>query len=185
LGPEELTTREGIPLTTPTCTLVDLAARLSRAALESAINEADRRGLVSPDRLRSAIDELSRRPGIATVRDVLDRRTFKLTDSGLERRFLGIVRQSGLPLPQTQREVNGFRVDFYWPDVDLVVETDGLRYHRTPEQQARDRLRDQVHAAAGLTCLRFTHAQVRYEPGYVKATLVRVHRRLRKIHPGH
>ena len=45
-----------------------------------------------------------------------------------------------------------------------MVETDSLRYHRTPAQQARDRERDQAHTAAGRTPLRFTHAQVRYEP---------------------
>jgi very-short-patch-repair endonuclease len=44
---------------------------------------------------------------------------------------------------------------------------DGLRYHRTPAEQARDRLRDQAHTAAGLAQLRFTHEQVRYEPEYV------------------
>jgi very-short-patch-repair endonuclease len=74
--------------------------------------------------------------------------------------------------------VNGFKVDFYWPDLGLVVETDGLRYHRTPAQQARDRIRDQTHAAAGLTPLRFTHAQVKYEPTRVEETLVAVARRL-------
>jgi very-short-patch-repair endonuclease len=62
----------------------------------------------------------------------------------------------------------------------LVVETDGLRYHRTPIQQGRDRERDQVHAAAGLTSLRFTHAQVKSEPGRVTATLVAVARRLQR-----
>jgi very-short-patch-repair endonuclease len=70
--------------------------------------------------------------------------------------------------------VNGFVVDFYWPDLGLVVETDGLRYHRTPAQQARDRLRDQVHLAAGMTPLRFTHAQVRFEPEYVERILASV-----------
>jgi very-short-patch-repair endonuclease len=52
-----------------------------------------------------------------------------------------------------------------------VVETDGLRYHRTPAEQARDHLRDQTHTAAGLTPLRFTHEQVRYEPEHVLAVL--------------
>jgi very-short-patch-repair endonuclease len=75
--------------------------------------------------------------------------------------------------------LNGFKVDFYWPDLGLVVETDGLRYHRTPAQQARDRIRDQAHAAAGLTPLRFTRAQVHFEPERVHATLVAVARRLR------
>jgi very-short-patch-repair endonuclease len=69
-------------------------------------------------------------------------------------------------------------VDFYWPRLGLVVETDGLRYHRTPSQQARDRLRDQAHTAAGLTTLRFTAAQVRFEEARVKATLIAVVTRL-------
>jgi very-short-patch-repair endonuclease len=75
--------------------------------------------------------------------------------------------------------INGFKVDFYWPDLGLIVETDGLRYHRTPAQQARDRVRDQAHAAAGFTPLRFTRAQVRFERADVEATLVAVARRLR------
>lgn len=47
------------------------------------------------------------------------------------------------------------RVDFYWLELGLVVEVDGAAYHRTPLQQAADRKRDQRHAAAGRTCLRF------------------------------
>ncbi|MGH2963180.1 MAG: DUF559 domain-containing protein [Solirubrobacterales bacterium] len=179
LDTSELTAHDRIPVTSPATTLVDIALRLSPGQLEAAINEADRLGLVGPDALRSATDSLPRRPGIARVRDALDRRTFTLTDSELERRFLRIVHEARLPLPETQCEVNGFRVDFYWPAVGLIVETDGLRYHRTPAAQARDRLRDQAHAAAGLTCLRFTHAQVWHESGYVRATLITVHRRLR------
>jgi very-short-patch-repair endonuclease len=65
-------------------------------------------------------------------------------------------------------------VDFYWPELGLVVETDGLRYHRTPAQQANDRRRDQAHAAAGLTPLRFTHEQVAHEADQVRETLVAV-----------
>jgi very-short-patch-repair endonuclease len=59
-----------------------------------------------------------------------------------------------------------------------VVETDGLRYHRTPAQQVRDRLRDQAHTAAGMTPLRFTHAQVRFEARCVGETLLALVRRL-------
>lgn len=70
-------------------------------------------------------------------------------------------------------------MDFHWADLGLVVETDGLRYHRTPGQQARDRLRDQAHTRAGLTPLRFTHTRVRYEPDHVAATLGAVAARLR------
>jgi very-short-patch-repair endonuclease len=173
------TRRRGIPVTTPACTLVDLAAQLSRSRLEAAINEADKRGLTDPEALRAAIEGFSRRPGLAVLRRTLDRRTFTLTDSELERRFLPLARSAGLGLPQTGRRLNGFRVDFHWPEIGLVVETDGLRYHRTPAQQARDRMRDQAHAAAGLAALRFTHAQIRHEPEHVRATLIAVAKRLR------
>ena len=75
--------------------------------------------------------------------------------------------------------MNGFKVDFHWPELGLVVETDGLRYHRTAAQQSRDRIRDQTHTAAGLTTLRFTHAQVRFQPRRVESTLAATMRRLR------
>ena len=170
---------EGIPVTTPACTLVDIAVRLDRPELEAAINEANRLDLIDPESLREYLDETPRRPGVAVVRETLDRRTFALTDSELERRFLALAARAGLPAPLTQQWLNGFRVDFYWPGLGLVVETDGLRYHRTPAQQARDRLRDQAHTAAGLTPLRFTHAQVRYEPGQVGRTLAATIARVR------
>lgn len=110
---------------------------------------------------------------------LLDSDTFALTDSELERRFFRLVRDADLPLPKTQVWLNGYRVDFHWPELGLVVETDGLQYHRTPSQQKRDRLRDQTHVAAGLTALRFTAAQVRFEPRETMATLIAVTSRLR------
>jgi Protein of unknown function (DUF559) len=178
LAAPEITRRDGIPVTTPVCTLIDLATRLDRDQLEDAVNEADKLDLADPEELRTALDEIPRRPGIALLRELLDRRTFTLTDSRLERCFLPIARGVGLPPPETGCYVNGFKVDFYWPALGLVVETDGLRYHRTPAEQARDRIRDQAHAAAGLTTLRFTRAQVRFDPERVTATLSAVVRRL-------
>ncbi|MEK6277712.1 MAG: type IV toxin-antitoxin system AbiEi family antitoxin domain-containing protein [Actinomycetota bacterium] len=178
LTSEDTTRHLGIPVTTPVCTLVDIALRLTRAQLEAAINEADKHDLADPQTLRSALGAMAGSPGVVVLRETLDRRTFTLTDSELERRFLPIARAAGLPPPETGRDVKGFKVDFYWPGLGLVVETDGLRYHRTPAQQARDRLRDQTHVATGLTPLRFTHAQVQFEPDHVRATLTAVAHRL-------
>jgi very-short-patch-repair endonuclease len=45
-------------------------------------------------------------------------------------------------------------------------------------QQTKDRRRDQAHAAAGLTALRFTHAQIAFEPAHVEAVLRAVAARL-------
>jgi very-short-patch-repair endonuclease len=178
LGDRDRAVHYGIPVTSPIRTLVDLATRLTEPQLEAAVNEADKLGPVDPERLRGTLKWMTRQRGVPALRRLLDRRIFRLTDSELERRFLRLVSSAALQMPETGREINGFRVDFFWRELGLVVETDGLRYHRTPSQQARDRRRDQIHAAAGLTTLRFTHAQVRFEPGYVRQTLLRVIARL-------
>lgn len=168
-----------IPVTSPVDTLIDLAAIWPVSKVQAAINEADKRDLIGAESLRAALDDVPARPGLRPLRRMLDRNVFALTDSELERLLLPIVRRAGLGKPLTGHVLNGFKVDFYWPDLGLVVETDGLRYHRTPAQQQRDRLRDQAHTATGLTPLRFTHAQIRYEPAHVEATLTAVANRLR------
>jgi hypothetical protein len=116
---------------------------------------------------------------VRALRRLLDRHTFLLSDSDLEIFFRPIARSAGLPQPLSKQIVNGVEVDFHWPSLGLVVETDGLRYHRTPSAQARDRLRDQSHVAAGLTVLRFTHWQVKYEPAHIRSVLTRTAQHLR------
>lgn len=169
--------RGGIPVTSPVATLVDIAPGLEERQLKSAINAADKLDLVDAERLRREIEGLQR-PGAPRLRRLLDRESFTVTDSELEILFLPIARRAGLGLPETGAIVNGFKVDFFWSELGLVVETDGLRYHRTPAEQARDRLRDQVHTAAGLVPLRFTRSQVKFEPRYVEGVLRAVARRL-------
>lgn len=83
-----------------------------------------------------------------------------------------------LPQPLTKVFVNDYEVDFYWPDLGLVVEADSLRYHRNAIKQSRDLRRDQVHTASGLTTLRFTHRQVAHEPRHVESVLASTRRYL-------
>lgn len=158
---------EGIPITTPVQTLIDLATRHGRPAMERSLNEADKLGLARTDDLRVALDAHPGEPGVARLRLIIDRATFRYTRSELERAFLPLVRRAGLAPPRTSVYVTGHEVDFYFPELGLVVETDGLTYHRTPAQQAKDRKRDQDHSAAGLFPLRFTHGQIKFEPGHV------------------
>ncbi len=167
-----------IPVTGPVITLVDLAMCLPTVELEAAVNEACQRGLVDPESLREALDAIPPRPGVARLRRLLDRDTFVLTDTRLEQLFLPLARAAGLPLPQTQVWLGRYRVDFYWPDLGLVVEADGFRYHRTPAKQAADNRRDQAHIAAGRMALRFSHWQVSREPAYVRGMLTIAQRRL-------
>jgi very-short-patch-repair endonuclease len=173
LTPGELTLHESIPVTDPIRTLIDEATRLWPMRLEREVNEADKLDLVDPETLREALERYCGHPGVTPLRTILDRHTFRLSDSDLELYFRPLARGAGLPAPETKAWVNGFEVDFHWPELGIVVEADGLRYHRTPSQQARALLRDQSHLAAGLLPLRFSHAQIRYEPRHVRDTLGR------------
>jgi very-short-patch-repair endonuclease len=184
LQTSDTTRHRSIPVTSLVCTLVDIAAGATPDELEGAVSEADRLGLIDHETLRAALDGYAGRTGLPKVRTTLDRRTYVMTDTELERRFLPIARRAGLPLPLTQTYVNGFKVDFYWPDLSLVIETDGLTTHRTPAQQAADLIRDQTHAAAELVPLRFSRGQVKFQPGHVEEIVRAVARRLRASHRG-
>ncbi|MGN6257804.1 MAG: DUF559 domain-containing protein [Solirubrobacterales bacterium] len=162
-----ITTRWNIPLTQPVQTFLDLATVTGPKGLERAINEADKLDVIDANALRKALDDHPGEPGVRPLRRIIDKHTFRLSDDELERLFRPLAAAAGLPVPLTKQKVNKFEVDFFWPDLGLVVETDGWRYHRTPSAQTRDALRFQVHTAAGLTPLRFSHWQVKYEPDHV------------------
>ncbi len=171
MSSEDIVTYEGIPVTSPARTLVDRATEISELELERAVNDADKRDLIDPDSLREKLDRFAGEPGVRPLRLLLDRLGFRLSDSDLEVYFRRIVVRAKLTMPLSKMRVNGFEVDFFWPGLGLVVETDGLRYHRTPSAQTRDARRDRAHVMAGMTPLRFTHFEVRYEPRRVQASL--------------
>jgi hypothetical protein len=179
LPASEITTRLNIPLTQPVRTFLDLATVTGPKTVERAINEADKLDVIDADALRRALDDHPGEPGVRPLRQILDEHTFRLSDDELERLFRPIAAAAGLPTPLTKQMVNEFEVDFFWPGLGLVVETDGWRYHRTPSAQTRDALRFQTHTAAGLTPLRFSHYQVKYEPRHVRTILVKTAANLR------
>lgn len=171
LEPSDATTHEGIPVTSPTRTLIDEATQLPPRRLERAVNEADKLDRVRADVLYASLEDYGGQPGVASLRALLDPLAFRLSDSELERSFRPIARAAGLPTPETKAWVNGYEVDFFWPELGIVVETDGLRYHRTASQQKRGLERDQAHLAAGMWPLRFSHWQVKHDPAHVRNVL--------------
>jgi len=164
-------TRDGVPVTQPIRTFLDLTTVAGPKTIERAINEADKRDVIDADTLRRALDDYPGQRGVRPLRRILDEHTFRLSDDELERLFRPIAASAGLPVPLTKHVLDKFEVDFFWPDLNLVVETDGWRYHRTPSAQTRDALRFQVHTANGRTPLRFSHWQVKYEPAHVRRIL--------------
>jgi len=178
LAARELTRRRGIPVTRPAVTIVDIAATEPEQRLERAINEADQQGVIRFDVLLRELERMPRRPGLGHVKRLVLRHSFRLTRSELERLFLPIAKKAGLSVPETRAIVNGFEVDFWFPELGLVVEAKSLTYHRTPVKQTRDVVRDQAHLVGEVVPLHFTHWQIARQPDYVEGILRGVAARL-------
>ena len=78
----------------------------------------------------------------------------------LEREFLALLRAARLPLPETNRRVDGRYVDCRWPRHPLTVELDGFRYHRTRHAWEQDRRRERAARARGDEFRRYTYRDV-------------------------
>jgi hypothetical protein len=98
----------GIPVTHPIQTLIDLATELKPLRLERSVNEADKHDLVDPETLRRALDGYGGMPGVRTLRTMLDRHTFRLSDSDLEVYFRPLALGAGFPMPLTKHWVLGY-----------------------------------------------------------------------------
>jgi very-short-patch-repair endonuclease len=141
----ETTRRHGLPTTTPIRTLKDLAATRPLSEVERAASEALVLKLVTNKDLVT-----QRGPGAKVLENLI----VGPTRSHLERTFLKAVLKAGLPRPESGCPIPPFTVDFYWPSHDLVVETDGNRYHEHVLARRRDRRKDAALRARGHAVLR-------------------------------
>jgi very-short-patch-repair endonuclease len=163
LRPDEMTVHEGVPVTTVARTLLDVAAVVrSPQRLERAATEAEVRRLTSPTSLEVLLARYPRRAGTAGLRQLLATRTIggHITRSDLEDRFLAFLDAERLPRPRTNLTVEGYEVDFHWPDAGLVVELDGYATHATRHAFEQDRARDRHLQLAGYRVLRITDRQL-------------------------
>jgi hypothetical protein len=164
------TTRRGIPTTAVPRTLTDLAAYLSLDDLARACHEAGVRYRTTPAHVANALDRRPRCPGAAKLRLVLNGDA-RVTLSALERRFLEVLHEHGLPLPQTNRPAGGHHVDCRWPERRLTVELDSYRFHHSRHAWEQDRRRDREARARGDDLRRYTWADVFEKPAQMLAEL--------------
>jgi very-short-patch-repair endonuclease len=171
---EHVVIRRGIPVTTLERTLADLADVVSPAQLRRAAQQAEfLRSKIGPagDPWRHA----NGRRGAPTLRTLpLLRARAGMTWSELEYRMLRICRQAGLPAPECNRRIAGYRVDFVWRSERLIVETDGGQAHLTATAFEEDRRRDVELMLAGWRVARFTWAAIVREPTMVANRLARL-----------
>lgn len=168
LAAGEVTVQDGIPVTTPTRTLADLAAVLRLRDLERALERADRMHVLDA---RALLRSVRHRRGAPAVRRILAGWEPTRTKSELEVALLRLIRSSPLPAPEVNAQVEGFEADLLWRRERLVAEADSLQFHLTRAAMERDRRRDAVLAAHGYRVLRFTDRQVHRRPGEVIAAI--------------
>jgi very-short-patch-repair endonuclease len=170
LDPRDTRRREGVPVTAPARTLLDIASLLPERDLARAVEEAQVLKLVTPRALAQITGR--GRPGTAALRAVLDlQHEPGLTRSEAEARLLELVRAAGLPAPETNQRLLGYEVDFLWRAQKLVVEVDGFAFHSTRQAFERDRRRDAALQAAGYRVLRFSYMQIVTQPTTIIACL--------------
>ena len=169
---EDVTVHRGIPVTTPSRVLFDVAAGLPRHELARAVEQADVRGLLDLERLGELVAGARGRRGVPRLRQVLAELAQPTTTrSDLEARLLLACADAGLPRPEVNTRLAGYEVDFLWRAARLVVETDGRATHATRAAFERDRARDAALQVAGYRVVRFTYRQVVADTPYVVATI--------------
>lgn len=159
----EVREREGIRVTAPIRTIVDLAARCSPELLEAAVAEAFALRLVNRNVLVRAARAARGRRGVARLRVMLDDGPVR-TRSTPERRLLKLIRATGMPQPLANYRIGPWEADLYWPDHGLVVEVDGYAAHSSPWAFERDRRKNAELEDRGLTVRRVSALQIRDEP---------------------
>jgi very-short-patch-repair endonuclease len=161
LRPDEVTLVDGIRVTTPARTLLDLAETEPCRAVEQAYANALRMRLVTPAQMREMVERHPTHRGASLWQRMLaesDEPAF--TRSKAEEELLDITRSAKLPRPELNVRVLGHEVDFMWRDLRVVVEVDGYAFHASARSFAEDRQRDAELTAAGYRVLRFTWADL-------------------------
>jgi very-short-patch-repair endonuclease len=167
------TTIDAIPVTSLARTLLDLAEVVTPLELQRAYERAEELEILDVRALEELLQRSNGRRGVAALRSLLayDPGAAAGAASELERLFLDLVREAGLPAPQTNVLVHGYLVDACWPEAGLVVELDGYEFHSDRTTFERDREKATLLKLAGLTFVAFTHRQVTRERLWVAATV--------------
>ncbi len=175
---DEITVKDGIPVTTVPRTIFDLAASEPTDVIENLLREMEHLELRDRLSLPDLIQRYPGRRGIRKVRTALERLEEEPPGrkrSKLEERFAPFLRRNHLPLPRFNDWINlggkRFQVDCHWPDLRQIVELDGWQSHRTRTAFRKDRARDRRLSVAGYSVTHITWNQLDDEPEAIASDL--------------
>ena len=169
----DVTAIDGIPVTSLPRTLLDLATVIPELELRRAYERAERLQILDVAAIRELLTRANGHRGVGRLAALLDYdpTAAAQAESELERLFLDLLRAHGIAMPQVNVLVDGYLVDAFWPEANLVVELDGYEFHNDRETFERDRRKVAQLRRAGREVIQFTYRQVTREPDWVIATV--------------
>ena len=164
-----------IPVTSLPRTLLDVAATDRFDRLERILERTEELGLFDLYPVEALLDRTVGHPGAGRLRRAIALyRTPIFNRSSVERDFLSLVREAGLPRPSTGFNVAGYELDVYWPEERFAVELDVFETHGTRGAFERDRLRQEDLKLAGVEMTRVTGRRLEREPQQVVERIARL-----------
>jgi very-short-patch-repair endonuclease len=159
----DVTRHYGIPVTTPACTVLDVAQGLSERKLRRLVHEGEVQRLVSNGDLREQLHRSPGRRGGPRLLAIVDEGPVR-TRSEFEEVTYDLLRRNGFPRPRTNTPLPGLpswlEVDFHFPGTSLVIEADGEQFHGTRWRRRTDARKQAMIEAAGFRVIRLTWEQV-------------------------
>jgi hypothetical protein len=166
---------DGISVTAVPRTLLDLAAAVKFEHLERLVERAEERELFDLRQVEALLARTVGHHGHGRLRKAIALyKPSSFTRSGLERRFLELVLEAGLPQPRTNYVEQGFELDCYWPKFRFAVELDVFETHGTRAAFERDRRRQEDLLLAGIPMTRVTGPRLEQEPDEVIERVARL-----------
>ena len=168
LEPCDVGTCKRLNVTMPARALLESACDLGVHDLEKAVDEALALKLVDRPGLLAVIKRYPKHRGAAILRELADpNRAGEITHSVATKRLGELLRKADAPASESEHPIGTYRVDRCWTELNLVVEVDGVQFHRDRKRMESDNKRQDYLRHHGKAVARFTGRQVMYEPEYV------------------
>lgn len=181
LPAEDVVIRDGLHVTSPARTLIDLCAVVEPGVVELALESVLRSGMASPEQISFVLDRSGRSQRSRRVLGaLLEGLQLVATESALEALVWRMLRDSGLPLPARQFAVLGARgelvarLDFAYPKYRFGIEADGYEFHSSRRDWQRDRSRQNALTQLGWKIYRITWGDATRRAGRIRSEITQL-----------
>lgn len=167
--------RKGLPVTSPSRTLLDLAGCATDRQLEIAFDRGISEGTLRPSHVSDVLRRAGGHRGRARLAMLLEaeRAGTTVTESEPEELLLRLIRRAGLPEPEVNFPFGAWKLDFYWPKARFAIEVDSFKWHSSRYRFERDHRKDNELRRAHIEVMRIVRRDIRERSHAVIADVTR------------